>query len=136
MMKRVHQLLVVVAALATWSIDSGTAHAQLARPTRYQAAIPTTSPYLNLLNNNGGNFATNYYSIIRPQLRQNEFNQQQAAAIKRQSQDLQGLDRTLRRDLGQPEELRPTGKAGWFNAGTPRNQFQNRSHYYFRFEKK
>jgi hypothetical protein len=42
---------------------------------------PAVSPYMQLLNNQNGT-ATNYQSLVRPQLDQNSFNRQSASAIK------------------------------------------------------
>ncbi len=63
---------------------SGTAHAQFkgtSRPFESYARKPAVSPYMNLINNNNG-VATNYQSLVRPQLDQNNFNNQSSAAIK------------------------------------------------------
>ncbi|HEX6963086.1 MAG TPA: hypothetical protein VF175_14550 [Lacipirellula sp.] len=56
---------------------SGTVlHAQNPYP-RYEPARPTVSPYLNLVRPDGIGGASNYYNLVRPLQRQQEFNQQQ-----------------------------------------------------------
>jgi hypothetical protein len=45
------------------------------------ARRPTVSPYMNLLNNNNG-IATNYQSLVRPQVEQQNFNARSSSAIK------------------------------------------------------
>ncbi|RIK74243.1 MAG: hypothetical protein DCC67_16870 [Planctomycetota bacterium] len=60
-------------ALATF--DIGASHGQQIR--RYRPASPTVSPYLNLLRNNDIGGLPNYYSLVRPQLQQQQFNTQQ-----------------------------------------------------------
>lgn len=55
-----------IIALAFITIVNSTAHAQ--GPNRPGLnPYPTVSPYVNLLNNRGGNPAINYYGMVRPQ---------------------------------------------------------------------
>ena len=60
------------------------AHAQYkgkSRPFDSSARRPSVSPYMNLINNNTGQ-ATNYQSLVRPQIDQQNYNTQAASAIK------------------------------------------------------
>ena len=82
------------------------------QPRRYQPATPTVSPYLNLTRSNVGGLP-NYYSLVRPQLQQQAFNQQQLIV---QAQQSAAVNR-LRGELQQP--LTPTGKASGFMTFSP-----------------
>jgi hypothetical protein len=50
------------------------------RPLEDYSRRPSVSPYMNLTNNNTGT-ATNYQSLVRPQLDQQTFNRQSSSAI-------------------------------------------------------
>lgn len=75
---------------------------------RYQPSRPTVSPYLNLYRNNTGPLP-NYYSLVRPQLNQQAFNNQISAQQAQQNAAL-GL---LQSQAAQPTTT-PTGKRSWF----------------------
>src|SRR5690348_15959966 len=51
------------------------------RPFDTSSRRPSVSPYMNLINNQTG-FATNYQSLVRPQLDQQNYNSQTASAIR------------------------------------------------------
>jgi hypothetical protein len=61
-------------ALGLWSWTAGSAMAQFSYSRPQVNPRPTTSPYLNLAN--GGNAATSYYGIIRPQIQSSQNMQQ------------------------------------------------------------
>jgi hypothetical protein len=62
-----------------------------AQTPRYQPARPTVSPYLNLFRNNTGPLP-NYYSLVRPQLQQQDFNQRQLTAQQQQNAAIGALE--------------------------------------------
>jgi hypothetical protein len=95
---------------------------------RYTPASPTVSPYVNLLNRNGGGAATNYYGLIRPLQRQSTINAAQSQAISSQEQQINTV-KEQQESFEQPA-IKPTGTAGWFqNLGTT-SPYQVSSHYY------
>ena len=107
--------------------------------TRYQPQTPTVSPYLNLFQNgrNGqlSSAVPNYYSMVRPQLQQQQTNQIQQQIIQQQGQtigQLQGNVQTLQQKAkaGQPVVL--TGHTSWFGNPGTQNRFLNTSKYYSR----
>jgi hypothetical protein len=83
-MVRSATLLVVCAILFTFA---SSAHAQYkGKPRPHDNAgaggrRPAVSPYMNLLNNTNG-VATNYQSLVKPQLEQNNFNARSSSAIR------------------------------------------------------
>ncbi len=105
-------LLVAAVFLCT-----GTAQAQL--PFSNTVTQPTTSPYLNLLNRQGG--LPNYQSLVRPQIEaRQEFAQQQAAINRLQRQE-RGLASRLSNTRGVSSDIRGTGHV---------TQFQYFSHFF------
>ncbi len=74
---------------------------------RYEPSRPTISPYLNLFRNNTGPLP-NYYSLVRPQLQQQAFNQQQVAQQAQQNSALKSLQTQT------APALTPTGKGSGF----------------------
>ena len=99
-------------------------------PRRYQPATPTVSPYLNLTRSNVGGLP-NYYSLVRPQLQQQAFNNQQRV-LNAQQQALQiqqsaAVDR-LRNSLQQT--IAPTGKRAGFMTYGPSGSFSSAAPYY------
>lgn len=108
-MKRWNLAALFVAVVSLAAFDGEACHAQV---RRYAPSTPTISPYLNLTRFNGGGLP-NYYSLVRPQVQQQAFDQQQAA-----QQQLQGYKiRTLQDEV--QSGLTPTGKsAGHMNLGT------------------
>ena len=88
------------------------------RPFESYSRRPSVSPYMNLLNNQTGN-ATNYQSLVRPQLDQQSFNQKSASAIKG-LQSQAGKQQSKSGSEGN-QKLRPTGHAA---------TRQNYSHFY------
>jgi hypothetical protein len=107
----------------------GGAHHQTAsKVPRYTPASPTVSPYINLLNRNGGGAATNYYGLIRPLEHQSTVNASQSQAVSNQEQQINAV-KEQQESFEQPK-IKPTGTAGWFqNTGTT-SPYQVSSHYY------
>ncbi|MEQ8848753.1 hypothetical protein [Botrimarina sp.] len=103
------------------------AHAQVRQ--RYSPARPTVSPYLNLLRENRSP-VPNYYSLVRPQLQQFQFEQETQQIQLLQNQELTQLRTNL---LRTQEAAGPaTGSSSWFQQPSSRSQFQNTSRYYSR----
>ncbi|MEM6798276.1 MAG: hypothetical protein AAF589_02065 [Planctomycetota bacterium] len=87
---------------------------------------PTISPYLNLFRDDDGlggdaSAALNYQTLVRPQLRQQEFNQQMSRESQRLNARLQAL-------AAQPA-FNPTGSQNLAPTGSP-STFRFYSHYY------
>ena len=75
---------------------------------RYQPSRPTVSPYLNLFRNNTGPLP-NYYSLVRPQLYQQSFNQQTLTQQAQQTAAIGTLSTQIR-----PGTTTQTGKHSGF----------------------
>jgi hypothetical protein len=124
-------LAVVVAAVSPafgQYYGGGTHHPTASHVPRYTPATPTVSPYVSLLNRNGGGAATNYYGLIRPLERQSTINAAQSQAVTIQDQELRSVKED-QESFGQPK-IKPTGTAAWFqNLGTT-SPYQVSSHYY------
>ncbi|MDA1177224.1 MAG: hypothetical protein O2931_00350, partial [Planctomycetota bacterium] len=137
-MKR--QWLTYLVLAGSLSLLGGDARAQQRVPN-YRTRSPI-SPYLGFFNNNPG--ATNqYFSFVRPQLQQNQFNQLQQQQVNQLSQTVQlhqqvlldpyaGSQNTL---LGTGTgngrgtlQLRPTSGGP---LGTAHASYQNYSHFYY-----
>ncbi len=98
------------------------ARAQQSVRTRYRNSLlnrPTVSPYLNLVRRDGSLGASNYQTLVRPQLeaRQNAFRQQQTI------NNVQRQVNTLQTDFRQSQAL------GTRQTGHP-TRFMTYSHYY------
>lgn len=72
---------------------------------------PSVSPYMNLVNNPQG-AATNYQSLVRPQLEQSATNQQQRAAISQLQRQAPGRSQSSAQGN---QKLRGTGHHTMFN---------------------
>ena len=83
--------------------------------TRYSPERPTVSPYLNLLRNDTGPLP-NYYSLVRPQLNQQAFDNGIVSAARLQSLSIQKIE-----DVAQMRSTGPTGTG---------SVFRNLSHFY------
>jgi hypothetical protein len=120
-------VLTIVFGLMTPALGQGGAHQQPSQVPRYTPSTPTVSPYVSLLNRNGG-AATNYYGLIRPLQRQASINTSQAQTAGRQEQQLISVEE--QQEAFEQPKVKPTGTAGWFqNMGTT-SPFQVSSHYY------
>jgi hypothetical protein len=105
---------------------------------RYQPSTPTVSPYLNLFQNNrNGRFSRalpNYYSLVRPQLQQNEFNQAQLQIQQQQARSIQELQAGVGYLVQQQQTGQPvlTGHSSWFGVPATRARFGDTSTYFSR----
>ena len=88
---------------------------------RYTPQRPTISPYLNLLRNDNG-ILPNYYSLVRPQLSQQSFDNRILSTSRSQA-------RAVRR-LSELSELATAGQTGTASTFGNISHFQNRSHFY------
>lgn len=97
-----------------------------AQVARYQPATPTVSPYLNLtLFNNGG--LPNYHALVRPQIRQREFNLQQQSLLQQQSRQLVALQNEVVRGQQVPSS---TGTGSWFLVPSQRTSYLDTTRYF------
>lgn len=98
---------------------------------RYQPNTPTVSPYLNLLRNDNNGGFPNYYSLVRPQLQQNAFNQRQKG-INAQQLSFDAKQSAAVGDLSTQVQplIAPTGKAAQFMTPGSRSGFMNTSRYF------
>lgn len=106
--------LLIICLVALVATSKRTAAQEL---RRYQPTKPTVSPYLNLGRFNDGGLP-NYYSLVRPLNRQQQFNQQADRLQRQQSQTLMRLESEVasQRTLV-PQVTTGTGSR-YFNAGT------------------
>jgi hypothetical protein len=107
-------MLVVVGCLATTGWAQGGPGGGRAR---FEPSRPTISPYLNLLRRDVGPLP-NYYSLVRPQLQQNDFNQRQIAINREQRT-------AIRANAQQIQEV----QSGAASTGTA-SVYRNYGHYY------
>ncbi len=115
--------MLAVAIGFAWLCCSDRCSAQVAR---YQPATPTVSPYLNLtLFNNGG--LPNYHALVRPQIRQREFNMQQQALMQQQSRQLVALQNQVVRGQQIPSS---TGTGSWFMVPSQRTNYLDTTRYF------
>jgi hypothetical protein len=108
---------------------------------RYQPSTPTVSPYLNLFQNNrNSKFSRalpNYYSLVRPQLQQQQVNQTQQTLIQQQDNTIKQLQENVQIIQQQPGQV-VTGHGGRFmntsryfaEAGTGQQAFQTQGQRY------
>ena len=114
-----------LSALLLCMLDVSVASAQVPGPPPFSdvTPLPTTSPYLNLFNNNGsanGNNA-NYQNFVRPALesRNNYYNQQS---------QINNLQRQI--SAGRPNGSPPVDAGRIRATGSNPSQYMNLSHYY------
>jgi len=88
---------------------------------RYSPQRPTISPYLNLLRNDSGPLP-NYYSLVRPQLNQQSFDNRILSATRAQEQQVRKLN-----EVTDADAAGPTGTGSTFGN---LSHFRNRSHFY------
>jgi hypothetical protein len=101
-MIRIHALALLVASTLLGSFDAtvfaqgsrGQAAPRSPRASRYQPNRPTVSPYLNLFRRDGSP-TTNYHTLVRPQLRQQDFNRRQEATSRQLEQSVEQTQRQL-----------------------------------------
>ena len=117
-------------AMAISACAGSSAFGQTRQPSqvpRYVPATPTVSPYVNLLNRNGG-AAANYYGLIRPLQRQATINARQLQTAASQEQQIRDVQ-SQQQQFEQPT-VKPTGTAGWFQNTGPTSPYFVDSHYY------
>lgn len=119
-MRIAHTGFTASACLLALALVADAAHCQV---QRYQPSTPTVSPYLNLTRTNLSGLP-NYYSLVRPQLNQRAFNQQQLQTQARQAQTLD----QLRADV--QGSLTPTGKNAGFMTLGQSGAFLDTTRYY------
>jgi hypothetical protein len=99
--------VVVLASLAATALAD-----RPKRPFESAASSPRVSPYMNLVNNQQGG-ATNYQSLVRPQIEQQSVNRSQRSAIN-QLQRQAAPTRSSSSPQGN-QRLRGTGHSTVFN---------------------
>ena len=97
-----------------------------AQTRRYRPSSPTTSNYLNLTRLNTGAIP-NYYSLVRPAQRQQEFNRQEQAIRKQQAGSLLRLRNKVQLGL---RSATGTGKRSGFMIPSERATFNNSYRYF------
>jgi hypothetical protein len=120
-------LLAIAIGATSPAFGQGGAHQQSSQVPRYTPSTPTVSPYVSLLNRNGG-VASNYYGLIRPLQRQAGVNAAQSQTASTQEQELKSVQEQ-QKSFEQPT-VKPTGTAGWFQNTGPVSPYQVTSHYY------
>lgn len=118
------RILVVVGVVIGFGSIVNCANAQYkpqSRPFDTQSRRPSVSPYMNLVNNNNAGASTNYQSLVRPQVDQQNFNSHSASAIKNLQRSADSPARSKSTGDGGNAKLRSTGHAA---------VRQNYSHYY------
>lgn len=121
-------MLVAIAIGAASPVWGQGAHQKPSQVPRYVPATPTVSPYVSLLNRNGGGVASNYYGLIRPLQRQAAINARQTQTASTQEQELKSVQE--QQTLFEQPTVKPTGTAGWFQTMGPTSPYQVSSHYY------
>ena len=81
---------------------------------------PTVSPYLNLTSRNS-NGLSNYHTLVRPQLDQEQVNVQRQQQATRQQQELGEIQNQFRQSQNQAASMMITGRVGWSSRGLPRH---------------
>jgi hypothetical protein len=119
--------IAAVLALVAW--QGSEAQAQ----RRYQPRTGTVSPYLNLTRTNFGALP-NYYSLVRPQMDQVEFNREQVDFNQRevslrqsQAQQLGKITQSIQTGV---VPASPTGKSSGFQVNSQKYQFMSPGRYF------
>jgi hypothetical protein len=127
---RITWVLVGTCAATFLLLDAAASTAQYRR--RYEPSRPTVSPYLNLFRFNNS-VLPNYQALVRPQLQERAFEQQQQQLNRRQLQainQLQSNVQTLQQAPVTAPLVAPTGKGSWFQRDAGNSTFLNTSRYY------
>jgi len=144
MVARFRIVAAVIIAIASQGVAFGQYHGRApttSQVPRYTPASPTVSPYVNLLNRNGGGAALNYYGLIRPLERQQQYNQAQTQQLQNQGQLIGNQEQQINRlrdeqqAFSQPK-VKPTGTAGWYQNFGNRPPYQLADHYYGQWQNK
>jgi hypothetical protein len=97
-----------------------------AQVRRYQPVTSTLSPYLNLTRFNAGGLP-NYYALVRPQIQQQQINQQRQESALQQERQITRLENDVQRGL---LPASPTGTGSWFMVPGVSTRFLDTSGYY------
>lgn len=116
-------LLLAISVCCHWLLPGEVCVAQVGQ---YQPSRPTVSPYLNLGRFNTGALP-NYYSLVRPQIQQRDFNQQAQALNRAQQTQLLQLRNEVQRGL---VPAGATGSASWFMIPAQQSTYLDTSAYY------
>ena len=81
---------------------------------------PTVSPYLNLTSRSS-NGMSNYHTMVRPQLDQEQVNVRRQQQASRQQQELGQIQSQFRQSQSQAASAMITGRMGWSSRGMPRH---------------
>ena len=97
-------------------------------PWQTTLSNPTVSPYLSLLQRQSEGLPL-YYTQVRPQIEQMDFNRNQQTAVNRVQSQLNNVQQQQQQGVGQFGQIgiRPTGRRG---VSDYRLMFGNHSHYY------
>jgi hypothetical protein len=112
--KAMMRLLLVIGVVIGLGAVADSAQAQYkpqSRPFDTQSRRPSVSPYMNLVNNSNAGASTNYQSLVRPQLDQQNFNSHSASAIKNLQRSVDSPARSKAGTDGSNAKLRSTGHA-------------------------
>jgi hypothetical protein len=109
------RIALVAAVLVAWLAQDALAQAP---PRRYQPARPTISPYLNLFRPEVSPLP-NYYSFVRPQFQERDFQGRQQAINVQQQAEIQTVNQGLLQ-IAEPS-IPSTGRGG---------TFRNYSHFF------
>lgn len=125
MRKSYHAVLIVPATLLAVVLICDEGFAQNGRsraPRRYRSTAnePFTSPYLNLVRP-GADPGFNYYTLVQPQVQQQEFAADQTQQNYRFGQQIQQTQAEIMTPYGPRRTIRPTGRLA---------TRMNYSHYY------
>jgi len=105
--------VLVMSILLSWAIPAAHAANRPTRPFENEGARrPAVSPYMNLVNN-AQSGATNYQSLVRPQIEQSSVNSRQRAAITQLGRQA-ATNRPQSSSQGN-RQLRSTGHTTHFN---------------------
>lgn len=97
----VHKLLLVACALTLGlSVRPAFGQRRSFGPALLPNQRPTTSPYLNLLNNNGLGFGFNYFQFVRPQMEFRRNNALLGRSVTSIQQELQQEQTQIQREQG------------------------------------
>ena len=81
---------------------------------------PTVSPYLNLTSRSS-NGISNYHTMVRPQLDQEQTNLRRQQQANRQQQEMGQIQSQFRQSQSQAAQMMITGRVGWSSRGMPRH---------------
>ncbi len=119
-MRPVFTWIIAVSAAAVWLGQADSASAQGIQRR------PAVSPYLNLLQFDGGlGEVPNYQTLVRPQLQQRRMNRQTNMQLRSLQSQVGGLQQTVGA-IAAPTGLRPTGRSGTDLS----SYYGNLDHYY------